>query len=790
MISKYFKPAWKFLMKDRTFSMLNIVGLALGICASLFIFLWIQDERRVDCFHEQGNRLFQVYSRNSYEGKVEVSFATQGLLAQELKNKIPEIALASGFEYIAAPGTSSNLNVAGKVGKMVGFFAGDDFLSMFTYPLLLGDKASALASPDAIVISRKMANYFFGEPEKALGQTISLEGLEDLRVTAIFEDLPSHSSQQFDFLRGWAPFISQNAWATNWGNASPATFILLKPDADPNLVEGKITDFLYQYINRQEGIKQKLAIQAYPSRYLNGVFKNGYPSGGRIEYVRLFTILAVFILVIACINFINLATASAVKRAKEVGLLKTVGANRSSLVLRYLLEALLLTAVSIVCSLMMLFIFLPLFQNVTGKQLSIPTSAIGFWLRLLGLWLGVGLAAGSYPALYLSSLDPLQALKEKTAKKSAFFRKALVVFQFSISIILMASMLVFQRQMDFIQHANIGYERNNLLYIPIEGNLATRYDLFKIQAAAIPGVLSISKMRNSPTYIEHHTWGITWPRKPPGATLSFTDAVVGYDFVKTMRLRLKEGRDFSPTFGVDTAAFLINETAVRAMGLQHPIGQPLNWDGLEGQVIGVLEDFHFNSMHHTIEPLIVRLDESWNWGTILVRIAPGQITPALNDLRRLNETLNPAVPFNYQFSDWEFSKLYQSEQLVNKLATCFAALALIISCLGLFGLAAFTAGQRVKEIGVRKVLGASVNSVAFLLSTGFIKLVLIAIMIASPIAWWAMNKWLEDFAYHIDIQWWMFVTAGLAAVVIAVLTVSWQAIRAAVANPVDSLRDE
>ncbi|WP_257666710.1 ABC transporter permease [Parapedobacter tibetensis] len=790
MIKNYFKTVWRYLMKDRAFSLLNIAGLAIGICASLFILLWVQDERRVDNFHEQGDRLFQVYSRNFYEGKVEASFATQGLLAQELKNKVPEIALTSGFEYIAAPGTSSNLKTGEKTGKMLGFHVGDDFLSMFTYPLLLGHKATALSTPDGIAISRKMASYFFGSPEKVMGQTINLEAREELRVTAVFEDLPPHSSQQFDFLRSWAPFMAQNAWASRWGNASPATFILLKPGANPAQVEGKIKDFLYQYIDRQEGVKQELAMQSYPSRYLNGMFKNGYPSGGRVAYVRLFSILAIFILVIASINFMNLATAGAVKRAKEVGLLKTIGASRASLAFRYLLEALSLTAVSITISLLLLFALLPLFQELTGKQLFIPVSTVKFWLGLFGIWLIVGLFSGSYPALYLSSLNPLQALKEKTAKGGAFFRKGLVVFQFSLSIILIAAMLVFQRQMAFIQHANIGYERSNLLYIPIEGDLVTRYDLFKTQAATMPGILSISKMRNSPTYIEHHTWGVTWPGKPPGTTLSFTDAVVGYDFVRTMRLRLKAGRDFSPAFGADTASFLINETAANAMGFQQPLGQPLEWDGRQGQVVGVLEDFHFNSMHHTIEPLIVRLDENWGWGTILVRIAPGQIAPALKSLKQLGEKLNPTIPFTYQFSDWEFSKLYQSEQLVSKLATCFAVLALTISCLGLFGLAAFMTGQRVKEIGVRKVLGASVSNVVYLLSTGFVKLVLIAVVIASPIAWWAMNRWLEDFAYRIDIQWWMFAVSGLAAVVIALLTVSWQAIRAAVANPVDSLRDE
>lgn len=790
MIVQHIKPIWRFLIKDRITSLLNIMGLALSICSSLFILLWVQDERRVDHFHEKGDRLFQVYSRTINEGKAETGFATQGLLAEELKRKIPEIELAGGFEYITSPGTSSNIEAKEKTGKMVGFFAGSDFLSMFSYPLLLGNKASALNTPDGVAISRRMANFFFGAPEKAIGQTIRLEAEEDLQVMAVFENIPSYSSQQFDFLRAWQPFIAKNKWASNWGNASPSTFILLKNGVDPYLVEDKIKDFLYQYIDRQKGVEQELGLLAYPDKYLNSVFKNGYPSGGRIEYVRLFTTLAIFILIIACINFMNLATANAVKRAKGIGLLKTIGASRLLLTFRYLLEALILTGISICISLILLFAFLPLFLELTGKQLSIPISSPSFWLSLIGIWFIVGMAAGSYPALYLSSLKPLSALKEGAAKGGTFLRKTLVVVQFVISAILVVAMIVFQRQMEYIQKINIGYERNNLIYMPIEGNLSTHYARFKTAAAAIPGVLSVTKMRNSPTYIEHHTLGISWPGKPEGASLSFTDVIVGYDFVKTMRLGLKEGRDFSTAFGADTAAFLINETAARAMGLKQAIGQPLDWDGRQGNVIGVLEDFHFNSMHQIIEPLIVRVDENWSWGTILVRTTPGNTETVLKGLRNISQQMNPAFPFTYQFSDWEFTKLYQSEQTISKLATCFAVLAMLISCLGLFGLTTFSVASRVKEIGVRKVLGASVANVVYLLSIGFLKLVLLAMVLAIPIAWWLTSLWLNNFAYHINLSWWMFGFTGILALFIALITVSFQSIWAAIANPIKSLRSE
>ncbi|WP_206105994.1 ABC transporter permease [Olivibacter sp. XZL3] len=567
------KSVWRFLMKDRLTSMLNVAGLALGICSSIFLLLWVQDERQMDHFHKQSDRLFQVYSRNTYEGKSEAGFATQGLLADELKRKFPEIEMASGFEYIAAPGTGSNLEVKGKTGKMVGFFAGNDFLSMFSYPLLLGNKTFALAAPDGIAISRRMATYFFGSPEEAIGQTIRLEAEEDLEVTAVFEDIPANSSQQFDFLRAWKPFIAKNKWASTWGSASPATFILLKKGADLYLLESKIQDFLYQYISRENGIEHELGLLAYTDKYLYSVFKNGYPSGGRIAYVRLFTILAM-------------------------------------------------------------------------------------------------------------------------------------------------------------------------------------------------------------------------PGKSEETTLSFTDAIVGYDFIKTMRLQLEEGRDFSAVFGTDTAAFLINETAVKAMGLKQPIGQMLNWNGREGHVIGVLKDFHFNSMHQVIEPLIIRLDDDWGWGTVLIRLAPQKIEKALQGLKTIHQRMNPAVPFTYQFSDWEFSKLYQSEQTVSRIATCFAVLATFISCLGLFGLTVFSVTSRVKEIGVRKVLGASVANVAYLLSVGFLKLVFLALLLAIPIGWWIMSIWLNNFAYHINLSWWMFVSAGALAIFIALITISFQAVKAALDSPIESLRSE
>jgi len=452
----------------------------------------------------------------------------------------------------------------------------------------------------------------------------------------------------------------------------------------------------------------------------------------------------------------------------------------------------LLTFLSTIVALALTGILLPVFNSLTGKQLLLPFMQPVFWVSLIALITITGFVAGSYPALYMSSLNPVRVLKGslKFSWSDTFFRKGLVVFQFTLSIILIVGMLIIYRQMAYIQTKNLGYDRQNLMYVPIEGELIKKYALFKEEVRKIPGIVSISKMRNSPTAIYHHNNSISWQGKDPNLTVSFVDGIVGYDFVKTMNLQLQAGRDFSKDFSTDSSGFLLNETAVKKIGLKNVVGQSITWGRHEGKVIGVLKDFHFNSMHEAIEPLIMRLDENWNWGTILVRIKAGKTKEAIAGLQKLCKELNPKFPFTYQFSDLEYAKLYTSETVVSKLVNIFAFLAIFISCLGLFGLATFTAEQRTKEIGVRKVLGASASNIVALLSSNFLKPIMLAFLIAFPVAWYAMNNWLQGYAYKIDIGWWMFALAGLLTVCIALATVSYQSIKAAIANPVKSLRTE
>lgn len=788
MLRNYFKTAWRNLIRNKSFSVINIAGLALGMTCSLLIMLWIQDERNVDAFHENGKQLYQVYERNYFDGKVEASYTTQGLLATELKRVVPEVEYASGFESVR-PAT---FQVDDKIGKMNGSNADADFFSMFSFPLLQGTKEGALKDPDGISISRKMAEYFFGTAANAIGKSIVFENKDNLQVTAVFENPPSNSSLQFDFLRTWKAYIRENAWVYNWSNTSPVTYVQLKKNVDRERVAARIKDFIHLYQPKTAGFRTELELQPYPDTYLHSNLKNGEISEGRVEYVRLFSVVAIFILLVACINFMNLATARSASRAKEVGVRKVIGAGRSTLMAQFVGEAILITFLSVIMAVVLSLLLLPAFNSLTGKQLSMPVSQPLFWLSLAGLLLFTGLIAGSYPAFFLSSLNPVRVLKGRLrfGRGAVFFRKGLVIFQFGLSIILIVGMVVIYRQMEYTQSVNLGYNRQNLLYVPIEGDLVKNYSIFKEQAERMPGIVSVSKMRESPTVVGHHTGDIDWEGKAPGLSISFTDAIVGYDFVKTMNLQLKEGRDFGKDFGTDTTSFILNEAAVQKIGYKDPVGKIIRWGNRRGPVIGVLKDFHFNSMHSAIEPLVVRLNEKQPWGNILVRTGAGKTQEAITSLEKLSKEFNPKFPFTFQFSDQEYAKLYNSEMIVSKLTNYFAFLAIFISCLGLFGLTMFTVSQRVKEIGVRKVLGASVPNIAVLLVTNFLKPVAFAILLASPLANFIMNKWLQGFAYKIDIDWWVFAIAGLITVAIGLLTVSFQSIKAALSNPVKSLRSE
>lgn len=790
MFGNYFKVAWRNLIRNKAFSVINILGLTIGLACSLLILLWVWDERSIDNFHEQGNRLFLVYERQFVDKEVFASYKTPGMLANEMKRAIPEIAYASNFSWIDDSPDRLAFEGNNKIMKFDACYADSDYFKMMSYPLMAGNAATVLSTPGSVCISEKMAKAFFGSADAAIGKTLRYDNRNNLAITGVFKDLPQYVSAKFDCLIDWSSFLRENNWAKDWGNVGPNTIVLLHKDASPQKVAAKMKNFLAKYHNAN--YRAELELQRYGDSYLHANFKAGYLSGGRIEYVRLFSIVAVFILLIACINFMNLTTARSARRAREIGIRKVAGAARSVLVRQFLSEAMLVTVMSVILALLLVYIVLPFFNQLSGKQIIFPASNIYFWCSLVGLTIITGLAAGSYPAVFLSSFKPLTVLKGtlRFGNSNVSLRKGLVVFQFTLSILFITGTIVVSRQVKYIQQADLGYNRENLVYLPIEGDLAARYSIFKQEALNAPGIKMVSRIGEEPTSIGSSTWGVDWDGKIPGNNQVFTQTAAGYDFVKTLNLKMIAGRELSEDFASDSAGYLVNEAALRIIGYKNPIGKPLNMWGKKGTIVGVLKDFHFSSLHDPIHPLIVWNGEKNDYGNILIRTEAGKTKEALASLEKICKTLNPKFPFTFTFSDIAYQKTYNSEAIVNKLSAGFSFLAIFISCLGLLGLAMFTAEQRTKEIGIRKVLGAGVVSLFTLLSKEFIVLVIIAFFIASPLAWWLMNKWLQGFSYQIDMEWWMFVLAVLLITGVALLTISYQTMKAVLMNPVNSLKGE
>ncbi|MDJ1492591.1 ABC transporter permease [Cytophagaceae bacterium DM2B3-1] len=787
MLSNYFTIAWRNLSKNKGFSFINILGLSLGMACSLFIFLWIQDEVSIDAFHKEGERLYQLREVQYYDNdKTLDTYSTPGILAEYIRKEVPEVthSLAITWEHDLL------FRAGEKSGKEKGRYASSDIFEMLSFPLIEGNSKTVLSSPDQVVISRRVAEKYFGQ-QNPINKIIHIDNRKDFKVSGVFENIQENSSLKFDYLLPYQDFEQQNAWTKEWTSNGPHTLIMLHPDASWEKVDQKLRNYLISK-REKEASKIELFLQPYSERYLHSRFENGKPTGGRIEYVRLFSIVTIFILLIACVNFMNLATARSVKRSKEVGIRKVVGADKRFLIGQFMGEAIMTTFISLAVALLMVVLFLPTFNSLTEKHISLQIASPSFWFTLLALALLTGLISGSYPALFLSSLNPITILKGslKFKPEALLFRKALVVFQFTLSIILIVGTTIVYRQIQYIQNKNLGLDRENVIYVPIEGTVAKNFETFKTNLLQSSAIQSVSTSTQIPTEMRSSTSGVEWAGKNPKDNIPFANTDISYDFIKTMKIKLKDGRDFSKEFGTDTANYLINEEATKRMGMKNPVGQDLTMWDRKGKIVGLMENFHLQSLHVAIEPLIFRLDAHPAFGQIVVRTQPGKTQQALVELERISKVYNPEYPFSYEFADATFQKQYKSEMVIGKLANCFAFLGVFISCLGLFGLAMFTAEQRTKEIGIRKVLGASVTNIVAMLSQDFLKLVLLAFVIATPLAWWSLSQWLQNFVYRTDLHWWIFALAGILALCIALLTISFQSIKAAIANPVKSLRSE
>ncbi|MBN8856416.1 MAG: hypothetical protein BGO55_16610 [Sphingobacteriales bacterium 50-39] len=793
MLQHYLRIAIRSLQRHKASFLINWIGLSTGLACAFLIYLWVNDELHFDKFHVRDSQLYQVMEKDKINNEIQVHEATQGMLAEVMKRDLPEVEAAVPVLSLKGFGAYAQMRASDKVVKASGIFAGKDFFHLFSFNLLQGRADQVLANKNGAVLTEDMAARLFGEADKALGKTISWEMFgkkEELIVTGVVARLPSNTSMDFDFVLTHELLVN-DIWTNGqkWYNEGPATYLLLKKGTDIAAFDSKIGDFIKKYFPQTSFT---LSVRPYSSAYLYGRYENGVQAGGRIEYVRIFSIVAIFILVIACINFMNLSTAKASRRAKEVGIKKVMGSTRTGLVYQFLGEAILTAFLSLLLALLIVIALLPVFSQVTGKHL-IVTFSPSVTGVMLGITLITGVLAGSYPAFYLSNFKPILVLKGKLRNSAAelLTRKGLVVFQFAISLVLIVSMIVIYKQVAYIQTKNMGYNRDHVVYFDKEGTMAQNTDAFLTQLRSIPGVVSASTMEQNIAQpdLGSSTYGISWPGKEKDLNTNFGVRALDLGLTETLGIQVKEGRTFSKAFGGEDTKLLINETAARIMGLQHPVGTTIRMWDQDKTIVGVVKDFHVTSLHDAIMPMVFYFNPQ-HASTVMVRLAAGQEKEALSKMTDLYKQFNPGFVFEYKFLDEVFQTMYVGEQRVSLLSRYFAALAIIISCLGLSGLAAFNAESRAKEIGIRKVLGASVGNITVLLSGNFIYLMILAMLIAFPLTWWLMHAWLAGFAYRTEMGWGIFALAGSSLVLIALLTVSYQSIKAAVINPAESLRTE
>ena len=790
MFRNYVKVAIRSLLNHKLYSGINVLGLALGMACSLLIGLWVRDELNYDRFLPDAESIHYVRVNFPVNGEIVTNSVTPGPLQEAIAKDVPEAEAVTKINY----GFETLIKVGEKAAKERGHFATDDFFGVFNLPAIYGNPKAALAQTNQIVITRKVAENFFPNG-LALGKTLQLDNDKFYVVGAVLENLPQNSTLQFDWLVNWK--VQDQDWMKRWGNNSFYTYVRLKPNTTIAQAETAMKDIYSRYGGKNFATGRP-TLQPITDLHLYSEYKNGQSIGGRIEYVRVFSIVALFILLIACVNFMNLATARSANRAKEVGVRKVVGALRSSLIGQFLSESILTSLLAVMLAIGMVWFLLPTFNSLFNKQLLLNLAEPTLWGIIFVLVLITGFLSGSYPALFLSSLQPIKILKGRLqfGAGPALFRRALVVFQFSLSIFLIVGMLAVGKQMNYLRSKNLGLDRENVVYIPLEGEIAQpkKVESFRQEVMRTPSVASATTTMLLPVNIQSTSGDLKWPGKDPKLETNVSCMFVGGDFTRTMNIKLVDGRDFRVDSPADSTHYLVNEAAAKMMsestpGMKNPVGKEITfWPG-KGQVIGLMKDFHINSLHEPIKPLILCFDYR-NTSYLLVKTRAGQTQQAIADLERLSKEFNPNYPFNYHFLNEEYESLYRAEQQVNTLVNYFGVLAILISCLGLFGLAMFTAEQRTKEIGVRKVLGASIPNIVGLLSKDFLKLVLIALVLSSPLAWWALNKWLGTFAYQTELTWWIFGLAGLLSVTIAFLTVSYQSIKAAMVNPVKSLRSE
>ncbi|PRD52710.1 ABC transporter permease [Sphingobacterium gobiense] len=786
MIKNHIKIAWRSLLKNKGFSTINIIGLAIGMAAVLLIALWVQNQFLYDNFYSNKENIYKLWNRTDKDNEIRVHDITMGAPAKALKTGYPEVEHAARMYW-----SSDDLFTYGEQRiKSKGNEVDPDFLNIFDFPVVQGTVGQMLDEPNNIVLTESLAKKLFGN-ENPMDKIVIMGIDEPYKVSGIIEDLPSYTDFDFTYL---IPLIKEKLYGNDWNTSTYYTFVSLRDGTDVKDFNKKIQSLLQA--NAPE--KKWMSIFLYPmsKMHLYSRFENGVAVGGKIEQVRLVGGIGLLILLIACINFMNLSTARSQKRSKEVGVRKVVGARKKTLVSQFLFESILLAFLAGIIAIVLTIFFLPLFNTLLDKPLVVAWTNPMIWGTGLAFILITGFLAGVYPAFVLSAFQPIKTLKGVVRKPQHLLnlREGLVVMQFAIAVFLIVATLVIRLQIDFAGERQMGYNASQLIEIPTEGEMDKNYEAIK--AELLRNQLASNVTRTGWTITGDYasdagrfSWEGATPEQESNS--SFALARVESDFVETLGLTLLEGRDIDyARLPADSASVLLNETAIKRMELENPVGKYLKWGDETYTIAGVIKDHIIGSPYEDIKPLLVYPSKRYLLNIVVRTNRQLSMAQNLQGIEKTIKKFNPAYPFSYRFVDEQYTQKFHKQKQMGTLALVFSLLAIFISCLGLFGLASYIAETRMKEIGIRKVLGASVTGISTMLSGDFVKLVIISLLLASPIAWWAMNNWLEDYTYRIDMQWWILALGGGIAVVIALFTVSTQAIQAARTNPVDSLRNE
>ncbi|WP_111672266.1 ABC transporter permease [Algoriphagus litoralis] len=793
MLTNYLKIAFRGFAKNKLTFFINLFGLALGLWAAILIGLWIKSEFEVGKGLAEIDRVYRVMEHQSYGDQIFTTNSTPGILAESMKENLAEVEIAATYSW-----TEEHLFVQedNKV-KLNGFYAGADYLQIMQYPLLYGSREKALADKSSIILTEEGAVKLFGKTD-VIGESVELISNEEKElyiVRGVLADLGNSVPSRFEYILPYQVMFDKpyNEWLKYWGNNGPSTVIKLQEGTDPDQFSASIKDYIQKQRSADnEDSNVELFVFPQSQLYLYGSWKDGLLQEGRIKTVKLFAMIGFFILIIACINFMNLSTSKSQKRAKEVGVRKVSGADKSSLVYQFLSESVLVTMFSGLLALILVQVTIPVFNNLTSKTLEIPFGDPVFWLQFLGILAFTGLVAGSYPAFYLSGTKVVSVFKNHLtgSKNVVFARKGLVFFQFILASGMIVSTVVIFKQINYALSQDLGYEKDQLLLVPLEGELFSKYDIFKSRLESNPDIESVTRSTHSLLGRNSNTGGVDWEGKDPDFSALFERILVDYDFVETMGMKLIEGTDFSIAKGADSIqSVIINRKALELITQSDSELRSITINGEERQVTGVVENFHFQSFHESMEPAFMILDPTFS-ANAFVKVKPEQMESTLSFIQSVSEELNPQFPFTYQFADENYARLYQDDVRLRDLAQYFSILTILISCLGLLGLSAHIAEQKTKEIGIRKVLGASTLSILQVINREFIIIVTISILVGSGFAYWFMNDWLEGYAYRIDFEWWFIPLSAVVILVLAMVTVTAQSIRAARSNPVQAIKSE